>query len=285
MLRALTIKTYKIPVYGMLASTWPVAGGVAVDDGVLYAAAGIAHYDGTHVFALDAKTGRLRWQNNDSGRLVDKKGRVTGISVQGHLLLHEGRLYMPGGNVVSPAVYDAQSGKCLNGEIDEWQKGPRGRELFLVDGQVRVFDQLLYSPAKYQQGRYFAKGSFVQAGSGRAIVRGTQGRLVRLNPDKSKPGKPVATWQSGGLADIAALAVTKNAVLAAGKAASPPEKSDAGKSKPVKDAFLLMALDLTTGKTLWSHSLPAPPSSWGLAVDRDGRVLVSLRDGRVVCFQ
>jgi outer membrane protein assembly factor BamB len=38
----------RIPVYGQLMSTWPVAGGVAVKDGVVYAAAGIAHYDGTH---------------------------------------------------------------------------------------------------------------------------------------------------------------------------------------------------------------------------------------------
>ncbi|MEK6239368.1 MAG: PQQ-binding-like beta-propeller repeat protein, partial [Planctomycetales bacterium] len=51
-----------IPVYGKLMSTWPVAGGVLVEHGVLYAAAGIAHYDGTHVVALDAATGKLRWR-------------------------------------------------------------------------------------------------------------------------------------------------------------------------------------------------------------------------------
>ena len=45
-----------IPVYGRLISRWPVAGGVVVEDETVYAAAGIAHYDGTYVVALDAAT-------------------------------------------------------------------------------------------------------------------------------------------------------------------------------------------------------------------------------------
>ena len=41
-------------------STWPVAGGVIARGDTVYAAAGIAHYDGTHVVALDAVTGQLK---------------------------------------------------------------------------------------------------------------------------------------------------------------------------------------------------------------------------------
>ena len=48
----------KIPVYGKLCSTWPVGSGVLADQGVVYAAAGMASYDGTHVYALDAETGK-----------------------------------------------------------------------------------------------------------------------------------------------------------------------------------------------------------------------------------
>ncbi|MBT7165884.1 MAG: PQQ-binding-like beta-propeller repeat protein, partial [Victivallales bacterium] len=40
-----------IPVFGSLVSTWPAVGGVAVADGKVYAAGGIAHYDDTHVVA------------------------------------------------------------------------------------------------------------------------------------------------------------------------------------------------------------------------------------------
>ena len=72
-----------IPVYGRLMSTWPVAGGVAVQDGVVYAAAGIAHYDGTYVVALDAVTGKAIWKNDTSGALAEDVN--CGISLQGEL--------------------------------------------------------------------------------------------------------------------------------------------------------------------------------------------------------
>src|SRR5690606_37457236 len=40
-----------MPVYGTLTSTWPVGSGVLVHDGMVYAAAGISNFDGTHVYA------------------------------------------------------------------------------------------------------------------------------------------------------------------------------------------------------------------------------------------
>jgi outer membrane protein assembly factor BamB len=70
----------KIPVYGRLSSRWPVTSGVLVENGTAYAAAGIASHDGTHIYALDAKTGKLKWKNNTSGNLMGK-GLVAGVSV------------------------------------------------------------------------------------------------------------------------------------------------------------------------------------------------------------
>ncbi len=99
-----------IPVYGRLMSTWPVAGGVVVEDGVVYAAAGIAHYDGTHVYALDAITGKIRWHNNTSGALAECKN---GVSLQGRLRLEGAKLTFCGGNAYPQAVFDAATGKCL----------------------------------------------------------------------------------------------------------------------------------------------------------------------------
>ena len=43
------------------------AGGVVVEDGRVFAAAGLTHYDGTHVVALDAKSGELIVENDTSG--------------------------------------------------------------------------------------------------------------------------------------------------------------------------------------------------------------------------
>lgn len=51
----------------------------------------------------------------------------------------------------------------------------------------------------------------------------------------------------------------------------------------VADASKVWALSLETGKRLWQESLPASPVPWGMAVDRRGRVILTLVDGRVVC--
>ena len=133
-----------IPMYGRLLSTWPAAAGVIVDDGVAYVAAGMNNYDGTHVYALDAASGRITWQNNTSGHLDRASGR--GVGVQGEMLLDGGRLYLAGGNAVSPGVYDAGSGKCLSAPPQgPGSRAVRGRELVLTSGRVRVAGQPLYS--------------------------------------------------------------------------------------------------------------------------------------------
>ena len=134
----------RIPVYDQLLSTWPVSSGVLVHDGAAYLAAGINNFDGTHVYALDAATGKIRWQNNSSGHLDAFSHR--GVAVQGDMLLHGGRLYLAGGNAVSPATYDTANGKCLNQPPAGWMsRAPRGRELILDNGQVKVRGQALYS--------------------------------------------------------------------------------------------------------------------------------------------
>jgi outer membrane protein assembly factor BamB len=88
--------------------------------------------------------------------------------------------------------------------------------------------------------------------------------------------KPAAVWNDKTFQEIAALAVTKNAVLVTGlnRDAQEWRKTEAG----------ICALDLNTGKPLWRHALPADPVAWGLAIDRKGMIIVTLVDGRVMCF-
>ncbi len=290
----------KINLYGRLSSTWPVASGVLVADGVVYAAAGIASYDGTHVYALDAATGRIRWQNNTSGHLFGE-GRVTGVSVQGHLLLAGDRLYLAGGNVISPAEYDLSDGRLRNRLVDEWGgqkpppdpnwvynnevarymreqkllgKSPRGCELFLIDGEVVAFDRLLYAPKEYWAGRYFAR-SLLQAASGDVVIRSLDDRVVRMAPKTEGDEKPKAIWDVEGPTQSRAMALGSHAVVIAGGV----NASDSDEPK-----YTLVARAVADGQPLWTQPLPAMPAWWGLATDRDGRVLATLQDGRVLCF-
>ena len=70
---------------------------------------------------------------------------------------------------------------------------------------------------------------------------------------------------SSDLPDSIAVAVTKNAVVFA-------------------DASQVTALELRSGKRLWSQTLPSAPVPWGMAVDGTGRVVLTLVDGQVLCI-
>ena len=263
----------KINLYGKLASTWPVGSGVLVDRGVVYAAAGIASYDGTHVYALDAATGKIRWQNNTSGRLMSDD-KTVGVSVQGHLLLDDDTLYLAGGNVVSPARYDIRTGRCLNSLTDEQAKAPRGRELLMLGGKVVAFERLLYSPKEYWAGRYSA-GHWLQAKLGDVVIRGQNGRVGRIAKDVPPGQKPTSVWQTEPFQRSEAMALGNNAVVVAGKLPSP---------EPSEPKYAIICLSVEDGNTLWRRPLPAMPVSWGLALDNTGRIAVALEDGRLVCF-
>jgi outer membrane protein assembly factor BamB len=265
----------KIPIYGRLGSTWPVGSGVLVDGGVVYAAAGVANYDGTHIYALDAETGKIRWQNNTSGCLAGPDS-LSGVSVQGHLLLDAGKLYLAGGNAASPAVYDVRDGRCLNANREEGKTPcPRGQDLFLIQDRVRCFDRRLYGPNRYWPGRQFL-GPLVLAHRGETTIRDLDGRVARVTAESAVATPPKVVWRSDHLRQTYALALGTNAVVVAGQRAAADGRAD--------PQCAVAALAVGDGSVLWSHPLPAQPIWWGLAVDKAGRVFVTLVDGRVLCF-
>ncbi|HNQ87490.1 MAG TPA: PQQ-binding-like beta-propeller repeat protein [Verrucomicrobiota bacterium] len=278
----------RIPVYGQLQSTWPVASGVLVQDGVAYAAAGIVNYDGTHVYALDAATGRIRWQNNNSGHL--DATACAGVSVQGHMILHEGKLWLAGGNVVSPGVYSMATGECLNDVAQVHQvednnvpssTGPRGAELYLVANQVRVSGQPHYAHPEYKvcdpsvtdKTWVASRGDrdFLWVSNARSSKVLCYPRIVEKRDERlgNAWGKPqirgmTAHWDVEAT-DSAAVALCRNALV-------------------INRGLELAALRLQDGQPLWVQKLPGLPVPWGLAVDADGRVVVALRGGEVVCY-
>jgi hypothetical protein len=218
----------KIAVYGALLDTWPVASGVLVDGGTAYLAAGINNFDGTHVYALDAATGQVRWQNNDCGHLDPWSKR--GVAVQGDLLLSNGKLYLAGGDAVSPALFDAATGACLNQPPNaRGSQALRGRELALGGANVTVSGQPFYSDPAFPV------------------------------YDKSVKWEPV-------------VVAAKNAKLTLVE-----RKTDRG------NLWSLVA-SAADGSEMWSQPLPGEPVRWGLCVDRAGRAVLALRDGRVVAY-
>ena len=47
----------------------------------------------------------------------------------------------------------------------------------------------------------------------------------------------------------------------------------------------IICADMPTGVILWNHQLPGKPIQHGLATDSDGRIIISLEDGSIVCFE
>jgi outer membrane protein assembly factor BamB len=278
----------KIPVYGKLLSTWPAASGILVEDGTAYVAAGLVNYDGTYVYALDPATGNVQWCNNTSGHLDPEAN--TGVSVQGHLLLYEDKLYLAGGNAVSPAIYDIRNGRCLNDPAPLARcesTSPRGWELFLVGNRVISCGRPFYSPPDIPVYDHTVTKKLLHASTGqRDIVWIDNSRLLCYEPldkgalsrcvtDEKIPRHITQAWGQFKVSDkplwqhdcpdSIVVAAAKNAVV-------------------VADASQVAALELRSGKQLWRRTLPSAPVPWGMAVDRTGRVILTLVDGQVLCI-
>jgi outer membrane protein assembly factor BamB len=256
-----------IPLYGLISSTWPVGSGVLVDNGVVYAAAGISNFDGTHVYALDAVTGKIRWQNNTSGN-EDPETPEGGVSVQGPLLLHKGAIYMASGNMPPLSSYAVADGKFAPAP------GGRGKDLFIRRNQVNATGFPLYWRTEDD---HFLSPMELETPAGNIAVATAQLALLAEQQPADPKEKPKAHWISAPFQEIAAVVVTKNAVLVTGLDRTTVE----GKEVLVSG---LCALNLSDGKQMWKHPLPAAPVAWGLAVDRDSRIIATLTDGRVLGF-
>ncbi len=242
----------KIPVYGQLASTWPVAGGVLVSDGTLYAAAGISHFDGTHVYALDAITGKTKWHNDSSGKLDPNV--QNGVSLCGSLQLDGDALSFPGGNVYATATYDTRTGECRN--------KPAGVH---TTRRIFLWPRSLWEPIEADD-----------LNTPRGQLRLRPARGGRSNPLSFYPADTTKPLWTVNVTAYAGSAATANALLVLARPA------DTANGQPAP--YRLMAMKYRDGSTLWSHALPAAPVHYGLAVDAQGRVVVSLEDGQVLCF-
>ncbi|MHC4400868.1 MAG: outer membrane protein assembly factor BamB family protein, partial [Planctomycetota bacterium] len=146
-----------IMVFGYVSSTWPVNSGVLVRNGTAYFAAGIIDSDGTYLYALDAESGKIQWQNNASGHLSPELRK--GVSAQGNLAILGDKLLLAGGNQVSPAPFDLETGKCLAQTFAQGQpKANHGRFVGVFRDEYAIAGgRTLYSSPE----NVASKGSFV----------------------------------------------------------------------------------------------------------------------------
>ena len=159
---------------------------------------------------------QLRWHNHTSGALDPQTS--SGVSVNGHLLLHGGQLHLAGGNMVPVASYDLADGRCVTdpsapNSHTQFTAGSdlfRGRRARAVGrpaavlrgaGDYRMVNQaILQTPVG---DLVFAYGPH-------------DGRLALFPASTNRRTGAMPLWQAQPLNRILGLAVAGNAVVAAG---------------------------------------------------------------------
>ena len=283
----------RIMLYGRLCSNWPVNTGILLHEGTAYFAAGLIDTDGTYIYALDAATGALKWCN-DSAAHLNKELRK-GVSAHGNLTIMGGKLWMAAGNVMPLAPFDLATGEYL-GDPSAGAGAPRtnrGEEIgafndaFLVaGGKLRYSSvQNIVSPGKF----FLAEGSDHRRdlGQGRIAPVWNETRLIML-PNREAPpqayrvdASPYPSWPlewTGKILDgqlVLGMALAKNFVVVT---------TEAPQFRSLQPEYRVYLLDAATGDAVSRDTLPGPPRLNGVAIDREGRILVALEDGGVACY-
>ena len=308
-----------IMVYGNLCSTWPVNTGVLVSDGVAYFAAGIIDSDGTYVYAVDARTGKIKWQNDTCGHLNAELRK--GVSAQGILTIQRGQLLMAGGNQVSPARFDLDTGECLNQGFA--QGNPKanhgkfvgvfpgghaiagGRVLYASPENVANKDSFVVHTDKRVMALNFGGISPAWNDETVALVNFRDGQLLCADSDKAveriekgfpKPAMPRpqrwrclaetlkgddgVRWTSD--LDQKAFEVVSLAVCPSSVVAVVKYQNRIR----ARAEWFLIAFNARNGTPLgfWHYPLPSKPLPEGLLVGRDGQIVLAMLNGNVRSF-
>jgi len=254
---------------GVVVADWRASSGGANPSGVVYAAAGIADYDGTYVYALDAVTGKVIWHNDTSGTISQTVR--SGISLQGSLSIQGGELSFCGGTVYPTARYDLRTGQCLNQPSDE----------------IRSRRPSAFSAYYPRYGQFMSLSRRLADGSVLSYQASPQGdrhtKLALLRPKSAQKPSPDGTterraaaqqasvWQDGPAQRFNAFVISSAVLLAASQ--------DAGGGHPA-----LSAIDIGTGRQIWQEQLGACAEKGGLAVNHHEQIFISLAGGQLHCY-
>ncbi len=283
----------RIVAYGQVESPWPVSGSVLVVDGAVFFAAGRQALadGGILVFSVEPASGKIRWvQRLDSVPQTHFYGAIS-LDFEGFDLLHrEGDAV-----AMSRWLFDRQTGeiscdakngfaRVATGDASVmiargfWSYGPRAeseliRERPFLDPLAAFRDSALVSCSqdrmtvyrrdfRLETGEQFDREWYEKRVVGKeARAGGPQWRTQRLARNATWSAA-VAPWLDG--ASVAAMALAPEVLFVAGARGS------------------LAAVAPRDGKQV--ERIDAPPPVWDGLAAASGRLLLTSRDGRVLCF-
>lgn len=262
---------------GRMISRWPLRSGVLVIDGVVYVTAGMWPAEGVFVYALDAKSGRVRWANDTSGTLNQPTANrtaytITGVAPTGYLLAANDVLVVPTGRSM-PASYSQQDGRLLASTAPSYQNRRGGpAECIDVHGSV-IFgyprERLTGSDYSVRYAHKLPNLTPYGAFRGDRVLSADRtflavNDLMRCLDINSRYTKGKVIWQEPCPSKkLRCLALSANALLLG-----------------IDDS--VVARDRKTGRPLWDQSgLDGYVHSIAVA---DERLLVATDSGSIYCF-
>jgi outer membrane protein assembly factor BamB len=276
-----------IGAFDQLESAWPVHGSILVLDGIAYFAAGrSSHLDGgIYLFAVDAVSGKLRYQKRLQGPSYDinniaqnyklPMGALSDIlQCDGELIYMRDMAFntkleqqMPPPRQTSDRIH-AKGGLLDDSYFKRipWSFGPKSSYARLIVHDqtaayfIRMFDSLRGLDPKV----YFTPGK--------------EGYLL-FATDK-ETGKQI--WKKRIPVRVNAMVATEELLFVAGL----PDVVDANDPLGAfegRKGGMFSACDKTDGKTLWEYKLSSPPVFNGMAA-ANGRLYLATQDGSIACF-
>jgi outer membrane protein assembly factor BamB len=299
--------------FGHLVSTWPVLTGVVVHEGVAYAVAGYQKENGIHVYAIDPQSGKVLWEKDDAGS-GGRSGPGGGYSSCGAAAIAGSQLWLCS-STTPPGSFELQSG--------DWKPqggGQFGGEIGAFDGKWIIHGGRRLSETQDTLDRPLGNSGFavcraeapspeVGLNDPGASLPAWDGQLAVLPPKSTSGGLAAVStaklraWLAGKFGDPTGGG-KRPAVLLKVKTGDWSEDKLWTTEDMVPVAFVLAKDELvaayearvgsrgykvggfrrTDGAKVWSVDLPEQPVMNRLALDRDGRVLVALCDGSVLCL-
>lgn len=291
---------------GEMISRWPVRTGVLVDQGIAYYGAGIFPHEDVFLYAVDAKTGNIIWQQDNISAL--DAGR-NDLSPQGYLLANDDYLFVPSGRSL-PAAFDRKTGEFLYKRTFSWRTTAGG----VIGGvQALVADQQLYASGPHHWLALDEKSGDVGFGwfAGRQlIVQGdsafslTGSHLVKMDRldyavnSRNRHQLEMVIYETKGKSAKTAkdkVANAKQVADAEAELAAIELKGILWRTETEDDAALLATGNLVfvggDGRVT-AYSSEGGQQVWTSVIDgqarglvfANGRLLVSTTTGRIECF-